>query len=85
MKDFLRALIASIIFLGASTSMTAVSSTQIMISLRPTVTVPGYGNDYDEKVKEPMFRIIVFRKHLPMRLLKQIIKEDIQYHSVLRR
>ena len=49
MKDFLRALIASIIFLGASTSMTAVSSTQIMISLRPTVTVPGYGNDYDEE------------------------------------
>ncbi len=49
MKNFLRALIASIIFLGASTSMTAVSYTQIVIGLRPTLVIPGYGNDYHEE------------------------------------
>lgn len=49
MKNFSRAVIASVLFLGAAASMMAVSSTQIMTSLCPTVMVPGYGNDYDEE------------------------------------
>ncbi|WP_290383729.1 hypothetical protein [uncultured Duncaniella sp.] len=42
MKNFLRAVIASSLFLGTATGMSAISTTQIMLNLRPIVIIPGY-------------------------------------------
>lgn len=53
MKKILRAVIASSLFLGTAAGMSAISTTQIMINLRPIIIIPGYEEEGNTGERRP--------------------------------
>lgn len=53
MKKILRAVIAASLFLGTAAGMSAISTTQIMINLRPIIIIPGYEEEGNTGERRP--------------------------------